>query len=177
MRILACDFSLRRPGFAVVDFNEETREAKVVTLSNVDNKNPGKKGNGQILSEIAKELRRLMIEYPEAVLVREKALTVVSRSAKTLEVLNKVVGVSDLFAWVDRGENWAELNPKTIKLLVTGNPNATKAEVAKELPRWVGEVDYDCDDESDAVAVAIAWLMTLKKIHKRPGVLKKLEAL
>ena len=39
------------------------------------------------------------------------------------------------------------------------NPNAEKDEVASALEQFVGVQDYACDDESDAVAVAIAWLL------------------
>ena len=64
-------------------------------MSYVDNKNSKKKSHGQILSEIAKELRSYLDEYPDAVLVREKALAMVSIAAKTIQVLHKVIGVTD----------------------------------------------------------------------------------
>ena len=63
-------------------------------MSYVDNKNK-KKPHGQILSEIAKELRGYLDAYPDAVLVREKALAMVSIAAKTIQVLHKVIGVTD----------------------------------------------------------------------------------
>lgn len=64
-------------------------------MSCVDNKNSKKKPHGQILSEIAKELRGYLDAYPDAVLVREKALAMVSIAAKTIQVLHKVIGVTD----------------------------------------------------------------------------------
>lgn len=58
MKILACDLSMRRPGFAVLSFDGNTRKVEVLEMSNVDNKT-SKKPHGQMLSEIARELRRL----------------------------------------------------------------------------------------------------------------------
>ena len=54
MKLICCDFSLRRPGFAVLDYDEDERKVSIVELSNVDNKN-SKKPHGQILGEIAVE--------------------------------------------------------------------------------------------------------------------------
>ena len=64
-------------------------------MSYVDNKNAKKKTHGQILSEIARELRSYLDADPDAVLVREKALAMVSIAAKTIQVLHKVIGVTD----------------------------------------------------------------------------------
>lgn len=49
--------------------------------------------------------------------------------------------------------------PTTIKKIVTGSGVASKPIVEDNLKRYVGEQKYDCDDVSDAVAVAIAWLI------------------
>lgn len=74
-------------------------------------------------------------------------------------MLHKVVGVSDLYAWAERKAEFEEINPKTIKLLVAGKDDASKEDVAAALVNFVGEQTYTCDDESDAVAVGIAWLI------------------
>lgn len=77
-------------------------------------------------------------------------------------VLNKVVGVSDLYAWGFGNRVFQEIDPKTIKKLVTGNGLAEKQEVADALEKYVGPQEYACDDWSDAVAVGIAWLIQNK---------------
>ena len=64
-------------------------------MSHVDNKSAKKKSHGQILAEIAKELRSYLDADPDAILVREEALAMVSIAAKTIQVLHKVVGVAD----------------------------------------------------------------------------------
>lgn len=133
-------------------------------MSNVDNKTTAsgkKKCHGEALSEIALELRRLLTAYPEAELVREEALrkSGTVASGKVLSILNKVVGVSDLYAWGFGKRIFHEVEPKTIKKFVTGDGSAEKDEVADALEEFVGKHEYACDDESDAVAVGVAWLL------------------
>lgn len=98
---------------------------------------------------------------PTAELVREQALDKQGgpRNSRVIEVLHKVVGVADLYAWSLGGRVFDEVHPKTIKKLVANDQLAEKDVVAKSLAQFVGEQDYACDDESDAVAVGIAWLL------------------
>lgn len=113
------------------------------------------------MSEIAHELRRYLIANPIAEVVREQALDKQAgpRGSRVLEVLHKVVGVSDLYAFGFGGRVFDEIHPKTIKKLVANNQLAEKDEVASALTQFVGEREYACDDESDAVAVGVAWLL------------------
>lgn len=76
-----------------------------------------------------------------------------------IEVLHKVVGVADLYAWGLGGREFLEIHPKTIKKLVANDQLAEKDVVASALAQFVGEREYACDDESDAVAVGVAWLL------------------
>ena len=117
-----------------------------------------------MLLEIGREIARYMKQNVGAVIVREKALDIIHRSAKTVEVLHKVVGVSDLYAWWLTQTEFEEVPVKTVKLLVANDHNAEKDQVAAALTQFVGEQSYDCDDESDAVAVGIAWLIMNKLI-------------
>lgn len=94
-----------------------------------------------------------------AVLVREQALANIGTSGKTVQVLNKVVGVADLYGWAFGGRQFQEVHPNTAKKLLTGDANADKDVVAAALEPFVGRISYACDDESDAVAVGIAWLI------------------
>lgn len=86
------------------------------------------------------------------------------RGSRVIEVLHKVVGVSDLYAWGFGAREFEEIHPKTIKKLVANNQLAEKDVVAKALTQFVGEREYACDDESDAVAVGVAWLIQNGKI-------------
>lgn len=96
-----------------------------------------------------------------AVVVREKALDKQAgpQKSRTIEVLHKVVGVADLYAYGFGGRVFREIPAVTVKKYITGNHLAEKEEVAAALPQFVGEWPYQCDDESDAVAVGVAWLI------------------
>lgn len=159
--IIACDFSFRRPGFALLRYDPKNRKASVQETSNINNKNSKKKCDGEILSEIALELKRYLDKSPDAIIVREKALDKTGgiRGSRVIEVLHKVVGVADYLAWRSRRDFFDEINPKTIKKIVANDPNAEKDVVMNSLTQFVGKYNYECDDESDAVAAGIAWLI------------------
>lgn len=98
---------------------------------------------------------------PLAIVVREEALDRQGgpQHSRTIEVLHKVVGVVDLYAWALGNRVFEEVHPKTVKKLVANDQLAEKNVVAAALEQFVGKYDYACDDESDAVAVGIAWLI------------------
>ena len=98
---------------------------------------------------------------PDGPVVREEALrkSGTGASGKVLSILNRVVGVSDLYAWGFGNREFIEIPPQTVKKAVTNNANAEKDEVAAALKQFVGDWDYACDDESDAVAVGVAYLI------------------
>ena len=51
-----------------------------------------------------------------------------------------------------------------MKKLLTGSGKASKEEVAEALESYVDCQTYESDDESDALAVGIAWLILNKMI-------------
>ena len=57
-----------------------------------------------------------------------------------------------------------------MKKIITGNGNASKADVAATLEAFVGPQEYASDDESDATAVGVAWLLTNGHIKGRNDV-------
>lgn len=118
-----------------------------------------KKCHGQILAEIYDLITELSVDV--AVFVREKGF---SRFSHETQALFKVVGVADLVAWKTSRTEFVEIAPTTVKKLLTGSGKATKEEVAAALLRYVGQQQYKTDDESDAVAVGIAWLKSQKSI-------------
>lgn len=100
-------------------------------------------------------------------MVRERALDKQRgphQKSRTIEVLHKVVGVADLYAWAFGNKQFDEVDPKAVKSCVTNNRLAEKDEVAKALEQFVGQYEYACDDESDAVAVGISWLVIQEMI-------------
>lgn len=78
----------------------------------------------------------------------------------------KVVGVADLCAGM---KEWAEIYPVSVKKLVTGSGSATKEEVAASLEYYLGKRIYSNDDESDAAAVAVAFLIQNGQIKQKDG--------
>ena len=113
-----------------------------------------KKCHGQILAEIYAMITELAVDV--AVFVREKGF---SRFPHETQALFKVVGVADLAAWTTCQTEFVEIAPTTVKKLLAGSGKATKEEVAAALETYVGKYDYEVDDESDALAVGIGYLI------------------
>lgn len=164
--IFCADQSMRRPGFALQHYCAEEKKATVVRVSNINNRY-ARKTHPQILGEIAHEIHSYLKDYPDAILVREEALYKATKGTiKTVAILHKVVGVCDLYGWASGNKEFNEISPRTVKRIITGNANAEKEEVAAGQEKYVGKIDYECDDESDAVAVGITWLIKKKYIEK-----------
>ena len=158
--VVSADLSYRRPGFAKFSFAEK----KITDLSTgfVDNKNAKKKTSGDILNEISDFMLGFFPKQEPLFFVRERALdkyAASQRQAVTLEQIFKVVGLTDAFLWRKYQKEFYEIHPKTVKKLVTGNALAEKDVVASALEKWVGPREYAVDDESDAVAIGVAFLI------------------
>ena len=67
--------------------------------------------------------------------------------------------------WTNK--EWYSIYPVTIKKLIAGSGKAEKSEVAESLEYYIGKQDYKCDDESDAAAVAVAWLIQQGQIKPK----------
>ena len=162
--VLGADLSLNRPGFAIVVV--ENGIVKSVETCSVDNKKKSAgKLRGQILTEIAQLLFSLILRVKLGenwILVRESSINNAcfgKRSGTAARTgISGVVGVTDYIAWKEE-KSWEEIYPVSIKKAVTGNARASKEEVAEALRAYVGQVEFANDDESDAAAVAIAWLL------------------
>ena len=70
-----------------------------------------------------------------------------------------MVGIADKALWSTTGKSFDEIAPTSVKKIITGSGKATKDEVAMALEHYVGKHDYATDDESDAVAVGVAWMI------------------
>lgn len=152
---------MRRPGFAQLHYDSATRTVSLVRKSFVANKRapsgtPHGKYHGQILDEIYEEACRYIYNMNIAVFASEAAFSKFSRDTAAI---NKAHGIMDWMLWHYRNMAHQELSPKAIKKLVTGSGNATKDDVEAALEQYVGKQTYACDDESDATAVAVAWLI------------------
>lgn len=100
------------------------------------------------------------------VAVRERAFS--KYNAET-QAIHKVVGVSEMLVWHILEMKFQELAPRSVKKYVTGWGNASKEDVAEAIDNYIPKhAQWYSDDESDAVAVGIAWLIANQYIDCIP---------
>lgn len=162
--IAAADLSFTRPGFCLMTF-EDGKITSVKTFSN-DNKEKirlKEMKTGEVLESIFESLANLHFDNKNPTYyVREKAFN--SRGAQSEIKVYEVVGLTDWWLWNYKSE-WNEIYPVSVKKAVTGSGKADKKQVEKSLEHYVGKLTYNNDDESDATAVACAFLIQNKKLE------------
>lgn len=163
-RILAFDTSMSSPGAALVEINRG--KARIIDVSHV--------------TTAASQPHGLRAEIVEA----WATLFIAKYSAKFDEVLREdFVGRTSrqnhpvYSAWgaIDQALNKFGLkitrppiSPSKIKRLVTGSGSATKDDVERAVRELTGfNGKFATDDESDAVAVALAWAMEQGLIKRK----------
>lgn len=139
----------------MLTYDETTKSVDVVGLHHVKNKDTSKP-HGEILDQIEREFTQLLRIFQPTVVVREKGF---SRFARETQALYKVMGMADMALCRECGCEFEEIAPLSVKKLVAGSGKASKEEVKTALATFVGEQSYETNDESDAVAVGIAWLL------------------
>ena len=156
--LLALDLSLSSTGYAVIQW--EDSKATVIEVGHIDNKRKGrmKWSHGKRLLHIYEELSFVINSYPDIELVvREKG---VSRFNRATQVLFRVVGVVDLLLEEKELKPSEEISISETKKLITGNGKAEKEEVATAVQQYLTEsTTFVNDDESDAVAVGVAYCL------------------
>lgn len=95
------------------------------------------------------------------ILVKEEVFTTRSNINTGLTIA-KVHGIADLVAARHGYPDFHQLGTTAIKRILTGDGKAEKDMVAEATMRYVGPHEYGSDDESDAVAVGLAWLIEEK---------------
>jgi len=167
-KVLGADLSLKRPSFCLISFKKEDGKTVMtdIQFKTIDNKNDKKKCHGELLEEI----RRGFIDIAfmrslNTFFVRETEI--MHMKVPSERSLSKVVGLMDMMLWKISHKEWFSIYPTTVKKLITGSGKAEKNQVAKDLEYYIGKQDYKCDDESDAAAVAIAWLIEQGQIKQK----------
>lgn len=170
-RVIAADLSLKRPGFCELIMDTDKNNDVHVSglrLTSVDNKNVTKP-HGELLNDVLKAMAFFFPEENDPLptfFVRE---TLAMHSTPLAVIgIAKMTGLMDWLVW-RLHRSWFEVNPMTIKKILTGSGKADKDLVQKTLEQYLGEVSYACDDESDAAAVGVAWLIQqgqLKNLHE-----------
>ena len=156
MKLLALDLSLSSTGYAVIHWEDGC--ATVLEVGHIDNKRKGrmKWSHGKRLMNIYEELSFVINSYPDIELVvREKG---VSRFNRSTQVLFRVVGVVDLLLEEYGLQPSKEITISETKKVITGDGKAEKETVATAVQQYLAEkVNFTNDDESDAVAVGVAY--------------------
>lgn len=155
--IVSCDLSMQCPGFAILHYEASARSVTIKRKDQVDNIGVKNKPHGKILNEIGSKLSDFLAGNTIKVVVRERAF---SRFNAEVQTINKVVGVAEMITYHILEAKFQELTPASVKKNVTGSGRASKEEVAEAVENYFDEpITWASDNESDAVAVGIAWLV------------------
>lgn len=150
-RYLGLDLSISRPGFAVL----EVKRRKPILIFCEHIKTNAKLPHGDRLAHIKAYVDAIRYDYgPFAAVVREKAFH--NSRVNATAGGYKVAGIVD---YTLRGYDIVELANSTVKKAITGNGRADKREVEREVLRWFPQKKFNSDDESDAVAVCLTYLI------------------
>lgn len=159
LKLLALDLSLNSTGYAVIDWDTSVQKATVLELGHIDNKKQGrlKWSHGQKLTRIESIINSVIENHSIHLVVREKGVT---RFNKATQVIFRVVGVTDLLIWKQLETTVNEVGITEAKKLITGNGGAEKTEVADAVQNYLKKpVEFTVDDESDAVAIGVAYCL------------------
>ena len=157
--VLALDLSLSSPGFAVLAVTDggDPMKRKPIILEKSFVKTTASRPHGYRIAQVMDEMERYYLTYKPEHVVREKGF---SRFPATTQALFKIVGSSDVMAHWHDSEPIAEIAPTSVKKFVTGNGRASKQDVQDAVIKRlrIDKPDYFAnDDESDAVAVGLAY--------------------
>lgn len=150
---MACDFSYHSTGIALLHYDAETRKPSLVYAYHIPvAKNLGVPAG---LSRLQDHLAEIISSKPVQVYLRER---VFAGHYADADRLFRVAGVADVTLWQIKNSIFYEYSASTIKKEIAGHGSASKEQVARALPKYVGEHKYATDDESDAVAVGLTFL-------------------
>ena len=162
LTLLCGDFSMNRPGIAIITYDTDS--------SSISEVKTGALPQGEKLTHAEKLvcLYRWLSEWitgwiyetdtPRGVpdiFVRERHAP---RGMWDAVAIGKVLGCADMFA-MEFGKEFIEYAPSTIKKTLTGSGKAGKDKVATAVSEFTGVDHFEYDDESDACAVGITWLL------------------
>lgn len=155
--LVCCDLSMKSPGFGLLRQDAKSRSVSLIRKDVVSNRAAVNKAHGKILNEIGCVLSDFLAGKRVKVAVRERAF---SRYNAETQAIHKVVGISEMIVWHILEMKFQELAPRSVKKYVTGWGSATKEEVAEAVDNYIPKhAQFASDDESDAVAVGLAWLI------------------
>lgn len=164
------DISLKCTGVAVYDLDEK----KFVFVGSFNTEkiyatkdNKGLHLNAVKLSKLQEWMRSIIIEYPPIAVSIER---MISKFKNETQVIAKATGVIQVLFW---NKPQVLFPPTSVKLAIIRG-NASKEEVKEEILKRYPDLIMNNEDESDAVAVALCFLIDASLIEwKKPVVEKK----
>lgn len=169
--VIGLDLSLKSPGFCVLKYSAADRTVSCEYVSSVDNSKYVNSPRGLRLSNICSEMAKIITTYGEAshaeyVVVRENSF---SRFNAETQAISAVNGVCELTVWDIAGKDVQLIAPVSVKKITTGSAKASKEDVAASLNFYCPEhPEFKVNDESDAMGVAVAWLIDNGYLEQRP---------
>lgn len=167
-KVLGADLSLKRPSFCLLSIENQDGTSKItdIKFKTVDNKTKIKP-HGQLLDEILDGFVQIYPSETEEFVFSVRENEIMKVKVPSERSLSKVVGMMDWVLWKFSKSDWFSIYPMTVKKYIAGSGKAEKSEVAAGLEKYIGKHEYKCDDESDAAAVAIAWLIQQGQIKEK----------
>lgn len=147
MIILGIDPGSRRIGYGLIKFESslELLEADLIKITY--------QNNSDIISEIRREVHKLIIKFKPEILAIEKIYF--SKNLKTAVAVAETRGVI-ISAALEKGLRIQEYSPNEIKAAITGYGLADKQAIAKMVRFLLHQPNLKViDDVSDALAAAI----------------------
>jgi len=163
-RILAFDISLSSPGVAVVDIDVANGKPKVIGVGHV-----------KTLTSDSYAIRTKHIESYMHLFIRKHApYDAIVREGLNHKIPDIQYAIFSAWNAVDRAlkdfgltVTAKPIGQSSVKKLVVGKGKAEKSEVADAVRKWTGyKGDFDSDDCSDAVAIAVAYGIQEKLIKE-----------
>lgn len=153
--IIAFDLSLTNSGYAVGKVTD--RDLEIIEVGSIKTKYKKGEEAGRRLLTIAKAVKELYQQYPDAKkVVKERSFS--NGRVKATQQIFKVVGVWELMSFLAGHDEFTDIAPNSVKKEVAGHGRANKKQVAEKVKELTG-IEPDNDDESDAIAVLITYCM------------------
>ena len=156
--LFCCDLSYSCPGFAMLRYHNDIRKAELLSKSHLARDNFHAHGNypGEILNAINFEMEKYLGNQYLKIAVREQPFV---SSNHATEMIYRVIGCTELLLWQRLKMPFFEVSTTHAKKVITGFGSADKYQVRDGLDKYIGHYTYNTNDESDAVAVGITWLV------------------
>lgn len=172
MRVLAFDTSMSRPGVAILEVKNGKPRIIALSHTTTDSKTQSHALRAEIIEAWATMFLAKHAKKPFDIVIREDFSGQTSSQNypvfaawSGIERACEKFGVGPFVKWTEihkNGRKKTMLGPTAskVKLIVAGSGKAEKEEVAEAVRKWTGyDGEFAVDDESDAAAIGLAYLI------------------